>query len=126
MMKTNRFSTIMPAIVCAVVFGTVTHAAEDWTQFKGDALRSGNAPEVSLQTPVGLLAAIPLTDGIFTSPVISRGKVFVVDGSGVVLAIDTATLEVDWRFVTRGGPGNCNNVASPAVAGDYLHVATMA
>ena len=126
MMKTIRFSTFMPAIVCAIVFGTVTHAAEDWTQFKGDALRSGNAPEVSLQTPVGLVAAIPLTDGIFTSPVISGGKVFVIDGSGVVFAIDTATLEVVWRFVTRGGPGNCNNVASPAVAGDTLHVATMA
>ena len=126
MTKINRFSTFIRAIVCVVIFGTVTDAAEEWSQFKGDALRSGNALEVSLQTPVGLIAAVPLTDSIFTSPVISGGKVFVIDGSGVVFAIDTATLKVVWKFVTRGGLGNCNNVASPAVAGNYLHVATMA
>jgi len=104
----------------------MANAADEWTQFKGDALRSGNAPEVSLHTPVGLIAAVPLTDGIFTSPVISGGKVFVIDGSGVVFAIDTATLKVVWKFATKGGLGNCNNVASPAVAGSYLHVPTMA
>ena len=51
---------------------------------------------------------------------------YVVDGSGVVFAIDAATLEVKWKFVTRGGPGNCNNVSSPAVVGKYLHVGTTA
>ena len=51
MTKIDRFSTFIWAIVCVVVFGTVTDAAEEWTQFKGDALRSGNALEVSLRTP---------------------------------------------------------------------------
>ena len=100
--------------------------AEDWRQFQGNALRSGNAPDVSLQTPVGLVAAVPLTDAIFTSPVVADGRVFVIDGSGVVFAIDTTTLKVVWRFATRGGLGNCNNVASPAIVGKYLHVGTMA
>jgi outer membrane protein assembly factor BamB len=81
---------------------------------------------VALETPLGLIAAIPLTDAGFASPVVSQGKIFVVDGSGVVFAIDATTLEVVWRFATRGGPGNCNNVAAPAVVGNYVHVGTMA
>ena len=122
-MNTNRkgLPTLISVLVCMVGIGTVA-IAEDWPQFQGNALRSGNAPEVSLQTPVGLLAAVPLTDAIFTSPVVAAGKVFVVDGSGVVFAIDTATLKVVWRFATRGGPRNCNNAASPAVVGDYVHI----
>ena len=113
--------------VVATVAGLAAVAvAEDWTQFQGDARRSGNAPGQSLQTPVGLVAAVPLTDGIFTAPVVSQGRVFVVDGSGVVSAIDAESLQVIWQFATRGGAGNCNNVASPAVVGGYLHVGTTA
>jgi len=126
MTTTNSMCTLLSALVCAFGLGAVSNAAEDWTQFQGDALRSGNAPQVSLQTPVGLIAAIPLTDGIFASPVVSNGKVFVVDGAGVVFAIDTESLKVVWKFATRGGAGNCNNVASPAVVGKYVHVGTTA
>ena len=43
-----------------------------------------------------------------------------------MFAIDAETLKVVWRFATRGGAGNCNNVASPAVVGDYVHVGTTA
>jgi len=125
MMNTKGLPTLISVLVCVVGIGTVA-IAEDWPQFQGNALRSGNAPDVSLQTPVDLIAAVPLTDAIFTSPVVAAGKVFVVDGSGVVFAIDTATLKVVWQFATRGGPGNCNNVASPAVVGEYLHVGTTA
>lgn len=125
-MITGRASAFIRIFVCSFVLAATRDAHADWTQFKGDALRSGNAPEVSLQLPIGLVAAIPMTDAVFTSPVISKGKVFVVDGSGVVFAIDAATLKPIWQFATRGGPGNCNNVASPAVAGKYLHVPTMA
>ena len=60
-----------------------------------------------------MAGAVPLTDGIYAAPVVADGKVFVMDGSGVVLAIDAQTLEVLWRFAMRGGPGNCNNVAAP-------------
>jgi outer membrane protein assembly factor BamB len=126
MATTNQLSTFVFALACAVVITASPLAAEDWPQLKGDAMRSGNSPDVSLQTPLGLVAAIPLTDGIFASPVVSHGKVFVVDGSGVVFAIDTATLKVEWKFATRGGSGNCNNVAAPAVVGDYVHVGTTA
>jgi outer membrane protein assembly factor BamB len=109
-----------------VVSAATLLAGENWPQLQGDALRSGNAADVSLQTPLGLIAAIPLTDGIYAAPIVAGGKVFVIDGSGVVTAIDAATNKVAWTFATRGGAGNCNNVAAPAVIGKYLHVGTTA
>lgn len=41
-----------------------------------------------------------------------------------MLAADLQTGTVQWRFQTGGGPGNCNNVAAPAVIGNRLHVGT--
>jgi outer membrane protein assembly factor BamB len=100
--------------------------AEEWPQLQGNALRSGNMPGRSIQTELGLIAAIPMTDAVLASPVVSNGKVFAIDGSGVVFAIDAETATVLWRFATKGGPGNCNNVATPAVIGQYVHIGTMA
>ena len=100
-------------------------AGEDWPQCKYDSGHLGNVPTRSVTTPLGLVAAAPLTDGVFTSPVVSDGRVFVVDGSGVVHAFDAVTLAPLWRFATAGGKENCNNVASPAVADRFLHVGTM-
>src|SRR5262245_58653922 len=101
----------IPTLLCVVVFSSIGNAAEVWPQLQGNALRSGNAPHLSLQAPLGLIGALPLTDAVRASPVVTEGTVFVVDGSGVVFAIDTDTLKVVWRFATRGGPANCNNVA---------------
>ena len=100
--------------------------AEDWVQVKFDARRSGNAAERSVSTPLGLVGAVPLTDAIFTAPVVAEGRVFVVDGSGVVFGIDATNAQVLWRFATRGGKANCNNVSSPVLAGAYLHFGTTA
>lgn len=111
-------------IACAWVVPQSLFA--EWPQLQGDALRSGNAPEAVLRPPLGLVAAVPLTDAVFAAPVVSAGRIHVVDGAGVVFAIDAATHRVLWRFATRGGAGNCNNVAAPAVAGRYLHVGTTA
>ncbi len=114
-------------LVCSCVALTASvSAGSDWPQLQGNAARSGNAPDVSLQTPLGLIAAVPLTDGIYASPVVSRGKVYAMDGAGVVFAIDAETGGVLWRFATKGGTGNCNNVAAPAVVGEFLHVGTTA
>ena len=57
-------------------------ADEDWLQFKYDARHSGNARDRSVKTPLSLVGAVPLSDGIYTSPVIADGRVYVVDGSG--------------------------------------------
>jgi outer membrane protein assembly factor BamB len=101
-------------------------AAADWPQLQGDALRSGNAPQVVLPEKLGLVGAVPLTDGVYAAPVVAGGRVFVLDGAGVVHALDAKTLAPQWKFATRGGPGNCNNVAAPAAIGSYLHVGTTA
>ena len=114
-----RFSLVLVASVCCL-------GAAEWAQFQGDARRSGNVPKEMLEVPLGLMAAIPLTDGVQAAPVVADGVVYVLDGSGVVHAIDTKTFEVKWRFATKGAAGNCNNVAAPAVVGKYLHVGTTA
>lgn len=101
-------------------------AADDWPQWKGDALRTGDAAATEVADDLGLLAAIPATDAIMASPVIGAGMVFVIDASGVIQAIDVETLVVAWTFATEGGVGNCNNVSTPALIDDRLHVGTMA
>jgi len=101
-------------------------AGDDWLQFKGDARHSGNVPDRAVATPLGLVGAVPLTDAIFTAPVVADGVLYAVDGSGVAFAIDGKSLAVLWKTPTRGGPGNCNNVSSPAVVGKYLHFGTTA
>ena len=89
----------------AIVGRDANGANDDWLQLQGDAQRSGNAPHQILGDTIGLVGTVPLTDAIFTAPVVGQGRVFVVDGSGVVFAIDQETLQVVWKFKTRGGTG---------------------
>lgn len=117
-MRTIVFSAILSLVAST--------ACAQWNQLQGDAGRSGNAPLAVIPDDLGLLAAVPTTDAIFAAPVIADDRVFVVDGSGVVFAIDAASHQVIWKHATRGGTGNCNNVAAPAVTGQYLHVGTTA
>jgi len=105
---------------------TTAAAEEDWRQFKYDCRHSGDVPDRSVTTPLGLIGAVPLTDAIFTAPVVADGRVYVVDGSGVAFCIDAATLRVIWKFEAPGGRANCNNISSPAIVGHYLHFGTMA
>lgn len=79
-----------------------------------------------MTVPLGLAGAVPLTDAVFTAPVVKDGRICVVDGADVDFGIDADSLRVAWKRATRGGGANCNNVSSPAIAGDYLHFGTMA
>jgi len=101
-------------------------AGEDWLQFKYDCRHSGNVPDRNVTLPLGLVGAVPLTDAVFTAPVVANGRIYVVDGAGVAFCIDAATLDVLWKFESPGGKANCNNISSPAIAGRYLHFGTMA
>ena len=112
-------------VACGVVVSSAD-GGEEWRQWKFDSRHSGNVPDRSLAAPLGLVAAIPLSDAIFTAPVIAGGKAYLVDGSGVLWAIDTQTLQVAWRFAAPGGPRNCNNISSPAIAEGCVHFGTMA
>jgi len=117
-------------ITCGLILlsllATSGAANPSWPQLQGDSLRSGNAASVVLEDSIGLVAAVPMSDAVFASPVVAGGQVFVIDGSGLLHAIDANTHKVNWTFQTAGGSGNCNNVAAPAIAGDFVHVATMA
>lgn len=118
--------TVTVALVCAFFGAVAEGGGAEFTQIQGDALRSGNVVHASLPDNLRLEAAIPTTDAIVAAPVIGAERIVVMDGSGVVHAIDRETYRVAWRFATRGGPANCNNVAAPAIVGDLVHVGTMA
>ena len=120
-----RAMGIVAAALPALVI-SASAAGEEWLQLKCDSGRSGNAPDRSVTTPLGLVGAMPLTDAVFTAPVVAGGRVYVVDGSGVAFCIDARTLRIVWKRATRGGKANCNNVSSPALVGRYLHFGTMA
>ena len=119
-----------PRVTCLAILWLLLcgqgRSIADWPQMQSDARRTGNVPSAALPSQIGLLAAVPMTDAVYASPVISGTTAYVIDGSGVVHAIDTETFQERWRFATPGGTGNCNNVAAPAVVGETLHLGTMA
>ena len=100
--------------------------AADWPQLLGNSLRSGNATGFKLPEAIGLRYAIPATDGFYAAPVIADHTAYAIDGSGVVFAVDLHNGKILWKFTSKGGPGNCNNTAAPAVIGPWLHVGTTA
>ncbi|MGE3777817.1 MAG: PQQ-binding-like beta-propeller repeat protein [Pirellulaceae bacterium] len=113
-------------LLSLVLVTAAARANGDWLQLQGNTQHSGNAEQLVLPEKLGLLGAIPLTDGIYASPVVAEGHVYVLDGAGVVHAINANTLQTEWTFASRGGSGNCNNVSTPAVVGEYLHFGTTA
>lgn len=119
----NRLSALTTGILFVAVSSQLS--AEDWLQYKFDSGHSGNAADRDVQTPLSLVAAVPLGDGVYASPVIADGKVYVVDGAGTAFCFDAKTLKPVWRTPTRGGADNCNNVSSPAIAGKFIHFGTM-
>jgi len=122
----TSLQTLVAALVAACLFGSsATLMGEEWPQAKFDSRRSGNVPERKIATPLGLVAAVPLSDAVFTSPVVTEQRVYVLDGSGVLFCLDASTHVLVWKFASPG-KGNVNNVASPALAGGYLHFGTMA
>ncbi len=101
-------------------------SAGQWSQLLGNGLRSGNASGFTVPESLGLLVAVPMTDAILASPVVSGDAVYVVDGSGLLACIEIRTGKKRWEFQTEGGSGNCNNVAAPCVTDGFVHVGTMA
>jgi len=126
MVRSHRTRIIRLSVAFVLLGFLPASAGEDWMQFKYDCRHSGNVPDRSVALPLGLVGAVPLTDAVLTAPVVSEGRVYVVDGSGVVFCLDAATLEVVWKLETRGGPANVNNVSSPAITDGYLHFGTTA
>ena len=124
LLRPKQIKILLLAILAPAL--TSVFAAENWRQFKYDCRHSGNVPDRTVNVPLGLIGAVPLTDSVLTAPVVAEGRVYVIDASGVAFGIDAKTLKVVWQTPTRGGKANCNNVSSPAIIGDYLHFGTMA
>jgi len=122
-MKTPR--AIIVALMALLFFPVAAADAENWPQFKYDPGHSGNVPKRSVSAGLGLIGAVPLTDAIFTAPVVADGRVYAIDGSGAAFCIDASNLRVLWKSQSEGGKANCSNVSSPAIAGRYLHFGTM-
>jgi outer membrane protein assembly factor BamB len=125
-MRTLQAKITVLTVLFLLMLAAPVSTAEDWLQFKYDCRHSGNVPDRSVTTPLGLIGAVALTDAVFTAPAVADGRVYAVDGSGVTFCIDASTLRVLWKFDTKGDTANCNNVSSPAIAGRYLHLGTMA
>ena len=74
----NGFDLLLAFAICLLALDRNSQAAKPgWPQLQGNAERSGNAPHLSLSNSIGLVKAIPLTDAVFTSPVIGDGKIFI-------------------------------------------------
>ncbi len=100
--------------------------ADAWPQLQGNSLRSGNAVGFTASKNLGLEGTVAFSDGLYASPVIVDGMIFAIDGSGLIKAIDIDSRKTRWQYQTRGGAGNCNNIATPAIIDDFLHVGTTA
>ena len=121
-----RTTTCVWCFLASLGASTAIAAGQLWPQYKLDCRNSGDAADRDVTLPLGLVATAPLGDAIFTAPVVADGRVYAVDGSGTAFCLDAATLRVLWRRETAGGPANCGNVSSPALAGRYLHFGTTA
>lgn len=121
----SRLICIFLAAICILTQTTLATSTEEWLQFKYDSRHSGDAAARTVKTPLELVAAVPLTDAVFTSPVIADGRIYIVDGSGVVHCIDGHTFGVMWKFASAGKCNN-NNISSPLLIGGYLHFGTTA
>ncbi len=118
-------TTITFLVFCALG-QALAGPGEDWPQYKFDAGHSGNVSGRRIDTPLGLVAALPLTDAVLTAPAVEGGRVYVVDAAGWVFCFDAVSLETIWKRPTLSTPANNNNVSSPAICGDFVHFGTMA
>jgi hypothetical protein len=66
-MKTHALTLLL------ILTAGVLQAGENWPQLQGNAQRSGNAADEVLQMPLGLVAAIPMSDAIQAAPVVAGG-----------------------------------------------------
>ena len=74
-MQPMKPASLLPIVIAICSFTSIR--AADWPQLQGDARRSGNTPGEILKKPLGLLAAVPLTDSVQAAPVGVDGGVLI-------------------------------------------------
>ena len=110
-----RSSTLL-CVLAVVSAGTAPGA--DWSQFKRDAARTGNAPREVLTFPMRRVTAVRLPAPIYASPAVVGGRVYIQGAGGHVACIEAKANRVVWVRRT----GGVNNSSSPAVAGGKVFV----
>jgi len=60
-------------VACLLTGAVRAYSEENWPQYKYDCRHSGNLLGRNVTTPLGLIGAFPLTDAIFTAPVVASG-----------------------------------------------------
>lgn len=111
--------------VCGGVVVSNTQAS-DWPQFMRDASHAADAGELNLPTDWHWAGAVPLEDAVLSSPVVWRGRVYVVDQMGTAYAIDPTTREILWKTKPPGVDAVGANTCSPCIVNGKLAYGTNA
>ncbi|MGI5817195.1 MAG: PQQ-binding-like beta-propeller repeat protein [Armatimonadota bacterium] len=98
------------AIMLALLTLAAVTASADWPMFRGDAARSGLAPDEQLSA-VAVAWSAELGGSVDSSPAVAGGTVFVGNSLGLMHAVSAEDGSALWSFETGGAV-----VSSPAVA----------
>ena len=92
--------------------------AERWVQFKRNAARTGDQPNVELCLPLTRVLAIQFPSPIYASPAVWDNHVFVQDADGHLACIDALSRQTLWTRAL----GGINNKSSPALDATRVYV----
>src|SRR5262245_27608856 len=113
------------AIVLILVIAWPAQAA-DWPQFMRDAAHTGDAPNETVQLPLGLAAHVKLKDAVLTSAAVVKGRVYVIDQMGTAYCIDPQAGSIIWQNAPDGPRAMGSNTSSPCVADGRVYFGTTA
>ena len=120
------FRTITLLSLLSILIGAPRLLARDWTQFMGDARRSGSASTLEFPTSFGCEGRVELGEAVLASPVVRDGVAYVVDQSAGVHAVELKSRRVLWSRATQSERAPSGNTSTPCLVGDLLWVATVA
>ena len=116
---------LIAAMLCVVAIPNGNDAA-DWPQYMRDAAHTAAAPDERLSLPLHLAARVSLDDAVLTSPVVSSGRVYVVDQMGCAYCVDPDGPAIVWKTHPRGVNAVGGNTSSPCVIEGRLAYGTTA
>jgi len=99
----------------------VSESGAPWPSFRRDNRNTGHAPdEPGVAGRPEQKWNVSTDAGVWSSPVVVDGSLYIGSMDGTVYAIDTATGDVDWTYQADGPIES-----TPAVAGDSVYVGSL-
>lgn len=92
----------------------------------GDAAHTASARDERLSLPLHVAARVMLDDAVLTSPVVSDGRVFVVDQMGIAYCVDPQQPAIVWKTRPPGADAVGGTTSSPCVVAGRLAYGTTA